>query len=139
MFRFVMTCIALIAVVSLNADEKKIDAKKLEGKWVFVKGMKNGNDASDEMKKGEVEIEKDGMTLRDGGQSFKFKFTIDDKQTPAAIDLEITDSPFGAGMKAKGIISLEGDDFKLCYAPEGDRPTKFDGKDAFLFELKRKK
>lgn len=139
MIRFLTACLALVVVSSLHADDKKFDAKKLEGKWTFVSGMKNGNEAGDDMKKAEFEIAKDIMTLKNNDQTFKFKFTTDDKANPVNIDLEITESPFGAGMKAKGIISLEGDDVKLCYAPDGDRPSKFDGKNAFLFILKRKK
>jgi len=139
MFRILTASLALLAVAMLHADDKKFDTKKLEGKWTFVSGMKNGTEAGDDMKKAEFDIAKDIMTLKNNDQTFKFKFTVDDKQTPTSIDLEITESPFGAGMKAKGIISLEGDDCKLCYAPEGDRPTKFDGKSAFYFVLKRKK
>lgn len=141
MYRLLLASVAMVLVLSsVMAEDKPLDAKKLEGKWTFVSGMKNGSEAGDEMKKAEFEITKDTMTLNNNGQAFKFKFTIDSKASPAAIDLEITESPFGAGMKAKGIISLDGDDCKLCYIPMGeDRPKKFDGKDAFLFVLKRKK
>lgn len=141
MVRLLSAClVSLIALSATLAEDKPIDVKKLEGKWTFVSGMKNGNDAGDDMKKAEFEIAKDVMTLTNNGQTFKFKFTIDSKPSPAAIDLEITESPFGAGMKAKGIIALDGDDLKLCYIPMGDdRPKKFDGKEAFFFVLKRKK
>jgi len=133
--------VALVCLIGSQADDKKeLGAKKLEGKWTFVSGMKNGNEAGEDMKKAEFEITKDTMTLNSMGQVFKFKYTVDGKASPATIDLEMTESPFGAGMKAKGIVSLEGDEFKLCYMPMGEeRPKKFDGKDAFLFVLKRKK
>lgn len=132
--------VALLCLASIRAEDKAFDAKKLQGKWTFVSGMKNGTEAGEEMKKAEFEIVKDVMTLTNMGQVFKFKFTTEGKTNPANIDLEMTESPFGAGMKAKGIISVDGDDFKLCYMPMGDeRPKKFDGKDAFLFVLKRKK
>lgn len=132
---------ALFCCCLVSADDKKpLDAKQLEGKWTFVSGMKNGAEAGDDMKKAEFEIVKDVMTLNNMGQTFKFKFTVDGKTSPASIDLEMTESPFGAVMKAKGIVSLEGDEFKLCYHPMGDdRPKKFDGKEAFLFVLKKKK
>jgi uncharacterized protein (TIGR03067 family) len=139
MVRALFTCLAVLAVASLCADDKKFDASKLDGKWTIVKGMKNGQEGGDDMKKTEIEIAKDTLSLEGAQGKFKFKFKLDDKQSPVAIDMEMTESPFGAGMKAKGIVSLEGDDFKLCYAPEGDRPKKFDGKEAFYFELKRKK
>lgn len=133
--------VALLCLTNVGADDKKeLDVKKLEGKWSFVSGMKNGNEAGEEMKKAEIGISKDVMTMTTGMGEFKFKFTIDAKANPATIDLEITDGPVGQGSKSKGIISVDGDELKLCYDPMGgDRPKKFDGKEAHLFVLKRKK
>jgi len=131
---------ALLCLNSMRADDKAFDAKKLEGKWTFVSGVKNGTDASEEMKKAGFEVSKDTMTMTTEMGAFKFKYSIDSKASPVAIDLEITEGPVGQGSKAKGIISLDGDEFKLCYMPMGDdRPKKFDGKDAHYFVLKRKK
>ena len=132
--------VALLCLSSVRSDDKALDVKKLEGKWTFVSGEKNGNPAGEDMKKAGFEIAKDVMTMTTDMGAFKFKFTIDTKASPAAIDLEITEGPVGQGSKSKGIISLEGDDLKLCYIPMGDdRPKKFDGKEAHLFVLKRKK
>lgn len=130
----------LVFCVAAADDKKEFDAKKLEGKWSFVSGMKSGQEAGEDMKKAEFEIAKDVMTMKTDGGVFKFKFTLDGKASPAAIDLEITEGPVGQGSKSKGIVSVEGDEFKLCYFPMGDeRPKKFDGKEAHLFVLKRKK
>jgi uncharacterized protein (TIGR03067 family) len=56
--------------------------------------------------------------------------------------MEIKDGPFQGG-KAVGIITLEGDELKLCYSPNGDkRPAKFEStadNGAHLFILKRAK
>lgn len=142
MLRLLCLClVSLCCVFAIQADDKKqFDAKKLEGKWTFVSGMKNGNEPGEDMKKAEFEVTKDSITLNSMGQVFKFKYTLDTKASPVTIDMEMTESPFGAGMKAKGIVSCEGDEFKLCYMPMGDdRPKKFDGKEAHLFVMKRKK
>lgn len=139
-----LLCAAVAALLVLNIagadDKKEFDAKKLEGKWSFVSGMKMGQEAGDEMKKAEFEVAKDVMTMKTEGGVFKFKYTLDTKASPVAVDLEITEGPIGQGSKSKGIVSVEGDEFKLCYIPMGDeRPKKFEGKEANLFVLKRKK
>jgi hypothetical protein len=56
--------------------------------------------------------------------------------------MEMTESPFGAGAMAKGIIEVKGDDLKLCYTTEGDAPKNFEAKEgsnAHSFVLKRSK
>ncbi len=132
--------LALALVGSGRAEDKKaaLDPAKLEGSWTFVSGMKNGAKASDDGLKGTVKIVKDKLMMGEGDMKFEFKFTLDTKADPVGIDMEMTASPFGAGMKAKGIISLEGDKLTLCYTQE-DRPKKFDGEKAMLFVLKKKK
>lgn len=140
--RWIASCAVLcLAVLCVTADDKKdFDAKKLEGKWSFVSGMKAGNEAGEDMKKTEFEITKETMVMTTPMGAFKFKYSVDAKANPVSIDLEITDGPIGVGSKSKGIVSLEGDNLKLCYMPMGDeRPSKFDGKEAHLFVLKRKK
>ena len=56
--------VALLGLCCLQADDKKdFDAKKLEGKWSFVSGMKSGTESGEEMKKTAFEIAKDTMTM----------------------------------------------------------------------------
>jgi uncharacterized protein (TIGR03067 family) len=138
------TTLALGLAVALGAlsaaDEKKaFDPTKLEGTWEYKSGEKNGQKVEGDALKGKVKITKDMIAMGDGAMSFEFKYTIDAKASPPTIDMEMTKSPFGAGAKAKGIIEMDGDDLKLCYAPEGDRPAKFDGAKAHLFVLKKAK
>jgi len=130
---------ALGALVA--ADEKKFDAAKVEGTWEFKSGEKNGTKVEADALKGKVKITKDMIAMGDGDMHFEFKYTVDAKASPAAIDMEMTKSPFGAGAKAKGIIEVDGDELKLCYNPTegGDRPAKFDGAKAHLFVLKKAK
>ena len=143
------TALALGLTLALGAftaadekkEDKKFDASKLEGTWEFKSGEKNGTKMAADALKGKVKITKDLISMGEGDMHFEFKYTLDAKKDPVAIDMEMTKSPFGAGAKAKGIIAFDGDDIKLCYNPMegGDRPTKFDGEKNHLFVLKKAK
>lgn len=138
--------VALVAAIPLRAQEKggdaKFDAAKLVGKWQYVSGVKNGEKIAEENLKDPVTITKDKITLK-GKELFVFKYTIDAAKKPVAIELEMLESPFGAGAKAAGIIELKGDELRLCYAAMGGAaPKDFEAKKdstAHLFVLKRAK
>ena len=135
--------LAVVLAVPLAADDKKdeakFDAAKLVGTWEYTAGEKGGTKLEGDALKPKIKITKETITIGEGEMLFEFKYTVDAKASPAAIDMEMTKSPFGAGAKAKGIVAFDGDDVKLCYAPEGDRPTKFDGAKAHYFVLKKAK
>jgi uncharacterized protein (TIGR03067 family) len=123
------------------AEDKKFDAAKLEGNWEYKSGEKNGTKLEGDSLKPKIKITKDTITVGEGDMLFEFKYTLDAKKDPVAIDMTMTKSPFNMELKAKGIIAFDGDDVKLCYNPtEGaDRPAKFDGAKAHLFVLKKAK
>lgn len=131
--------LAIVLAAPLAADDKKFDAAKLVGNWEYKSGEKSGTKLEGESLKPKIKITKETITVGEGDMLFEFKYTLDTSKDPVTIDMEMTKSPFGAGMKAKGIIAFDGDDVKLCYAPEGDRPAKFDGAKAHLFVLKKAK
>ena len=137
------TTLALGLAVALGAlaaaDEKKFDASKLEGTWEFKSGEKNGQKVDGDTLKSKVKITKDTISMGEGDMHFEFKYTLDTKKDPVAIDMTMTKSPFNMEAKAKGIIAVDGNELKLCYNPDGDRPTKFDGEKAHLFVLKKAK
>ena len=143
--------VLIVATWSVSAQDKKdekkddkkaeaFDAKKLEGTWTFVSGMKAGQKSGDDVKKNEVVFKGNEMTMTIGDMKFVLKMTINDKKTPIEVDFEITDGPIGKGDIAKGIIELTGDELKVCYPNMGmgDRPAKFDGEKNFFFVLKKK-
>jgi uncharacterized protein (TIGR03067 family) len=141
--------IGLIVIACLAADEGKKDAKfdagKVVGDWTYVSGTKSGEAVEKNRLQGKVTFTKDTITLpADENQKFVMGYTIDAKSSPATIDMEIKDGPAKEG-KAEGIITVEGDQLKLCYVPTfagGKRPTKFEStKDngAFLFVLTKAK
>ena len=86
------------------------------------------------------------MTLKSAEATFVFKYKVDAKATPVAIELEILEPEGFKGAKAKGIVSLEGDVFKLAYnpKPDGDRPkdfksTKDNGSHVYVMKMAKKK
>ena len=139
--------VALFLTPIVGAEEKKeakFDPAKLVGDWTYVSGEKGGEKVAKENLAGKVTFGKDTITLPAGpDMKFVMAYKVDDKATPATINMEIKDGPVKEG-KAIGIISVDGDELKLCYVPDGSdkRPTKFEStKDnkAFFFVLKRAK
>src|SRR5262245_43464771 len=99
----------LAGASSLAQDKKdaKFDPAAMVGKWEYVSGVKSGTKVDEaELKKGKIEITKD-MIVLGGEATFKFKYSLDTKADPVKIDMEMTESPFGAGMKAPGIVKME--------------------------------
>ncbi len=127
-----------------NKAKDKLSKDKLVGKWVYVSGVKDGEKVPGEQLKGQtVEITKESFTLNAGEATFVIKYELDTNKKPARIDYEITKSPFGAGMTAKGIIALAGEELKICYDPNGgEAPKDFAAKQGtqhFSFVLKKAK
>jgi uncharacterized protein (TIGR03067 family) len=140
--------LALLLAAAAPAEDKKadkLDAKALEGTWTYVSGMKSGEKSAEDALKGTVTVTKDTFTLQSPMAKFVIAYKLDAEKSPATIDMEIKESPFGAGAKAEGIIAVKGDEVRICYVTAdsgGKRPTKFEStKDnsAFLFVLKREK
>lgn len=138
--------LALFIVALAAAEDKKagLDPAKLVGDWTYASGMKSGEKVEKERLAGVIKITKETLTLPapEGMKPFVIGYKLDAKASPATIDLDIKDGPVQEG-KAEGIIALDGDELKLCYAPApGKRPTKFEStaaNGAFYFVLKRKK
>jgi uncharacterized protein (TIGR03067 family) len=134
----------LLAGSIVAADDKdKFDAGKMVGTWNYVSGEKNGAKVDPEtLKGGTVKITKETITLESPQGKFVIKYTLDTKNSPVSLAMEMTESPFGAGAMAKGIIDVKSDELKLCYATEGDAPKKFEtkeGSNSHLFVLKKSK
>jgi len=106
-----------------DKKEEKFDAKKLEGKWTFVEGSKNGDKFDATNIKEPVVITKDKITMATPDATFEFKYTLDEKTSPVGIDLEITSETF-KGTKTAGIIKFDGDKLVLAYGVDLEDPTK---------------
>jgi uncharacterized protein (TIGR03067 family) len=139
---------AAVGLVSASAGQEKkaakLDPAKVVGTYEFVSGVRDGEKVPEGNFKGTTFIvTKNEAELKTPEGSFKFSYSIDAAKTPAALEMEITDGPIGKGMKAKGIIELDGDTLKLSYDPTGaTAPKDFDakkGSNAHSFTLKRQK
>jgi uncharacterized protein (TIGR03067 family) len=140
----------LTLLVSASADDKtdknkdKLDPEKLVGTYTYVSGERSGDKVpEDNLKKGTVVITKDTITLKSDDASFVIKYKLDAKKTPATLEMEITEGPQGVGTKTGGIISMKGEEVKLCYAAMGgEAPKDFAAKKDsghHYFVLKKKK
>lgn len=140
-----VACALVLSLCTAGAGQEKkdFDPAKLVGKWKYVSGEKDGAKAAVEKFKDDViTITKDTITLK-GKETFVFKYELDTAKKPVAIKLTMTESPFGAGATAGGIIELTGDDLKICYAhSDAEAPKEFktkEGAKQHLFVLKRAK
>jgi uncharacterized protein (TIGR03067 family) len=124
-----------------KAKEEAFDAAKLVGTWGYVSGLKNGQEIGAEtIKNGKVVITRETITLPGPDGKFVMKYKLNAKKDPVGIEMEMTESPFGAGAKASGIIAVKGDRIHFCYTLMGDAPKKFEAKEGsnhHYFVLKR--
>jgi len=139
-----LSVLLVVAAIARAEDKPKFDASKLVGDWTYVSGEKGGAKIDKKNLEGKVVVTKDTFTVPSGdpAKPFVMKYTINDKVSPPTIDMTITAGPV-KDAKAVGIITIEGEEVKLCYVDGTEkRPTKFEStKDnkAFYFVLKKAK
>ncbi len=113
---------------AIPAEEKKaekFDAAKMVGEWKITEGMKMGEKVEAKAMEGKVTIDKDAITIKSAdGMVYVMGYKIDDKTTPAGIDMVGKEGP-AKDVKAIGIIALDGDTLKLCYGLGDARPKDF--------------
>lgn len=135
-----------VAVLVATAQEEKtkketFDAAKMVGTWTYVSGEKNGEKLDkDHFKDSKVIITRENITLEGDSGKFVLAYKLDTKKSPVGLSLKMTESPFGAGATANGIVAVTDYQLKICYAPEGDAPTSFAAKEGskhHLFVLNR--
>ncbi|CAN5591045.1 hypothetical protein BH10PLA2_BH10PLA2_16780 [soil metagenome] len=144
--KFIFAPLALVLSMTalVSADDKKdskFDAAKMVGDWKIVAGTKQGEKVADDNLKVKVKVSKDTFTLESEMGKFVMAYKLNTATSPVGIDLEIKEGPIPEG-KAIGVVSVNGDDLKLCYVPDASatRPAKFEStkeNGAFFFTLKR--
>jgi uncharacterized protein (TIGR03067 family) len=111
----------IVPAASLRGADDKIDGdlKAIQGKWSAK--MENGNKVT-------FTIEDRKLKMVAPSRTYEFTMTLDPEAKPnKTLDLLIVEAPEDAkGKTSKAIYKLEGDQFTFCFAPEGDRPTKFE-------------
>jgi uncharacterized protein (TIGR03067 family) len=127
------------------ADDAKDDAvkkemEKLQGTWKVVKAVKRGEAApEDELKKMQVVITGDKLTVKDGTHNETTPFAIAPTRQPATIDLTVEK----AKLTIQGIYELDKGVLKICVGLDGKkRPTEFtstENSGTILLVLEREK
>jgi len=114
--------VLIVPFASLRAAEDKVegDLKKIQGQW-SAPGA-NGE--------GKVTYTIDGKKLKlvAPSRTYEMVLTLDEAAKPEkTIDFKIVEGPDDAkGNTSKGIYKFDGEKFVFCFAPQGDRPTKFE-------------
>ena len=103
------------------ADDEKVDGdlKKMQGKWSTKAG--NGD---------KVTYTIDGKRLKVVAPSRTYEIVltlVEDAKPEKTIDFKIIEAPEDAkGQTSKGIYKFDGEKFVFCFAPQGDRPAKYE-------------
>jgi len=117
----------LLFAGALSADEKPKDEQLLNGVWRLISGEADGVPLPEEqLKDGKLVLEDGAYTVTlvaIGAQKGTQK--LDPKQDPKTIDITESTGP-NKGKTCLGIYDLQGDVFRVVFAPSGQpRPTKF--------------
>ena len=149
MFWIRTLAVALVAAVAVSAEDKKpvdFDAKALVGKWSFASGTRAGEKVEADKLKDIAEYTADKITMKTADATFVFKYSVDAKASPVAVELEILEPDGFKGAKAKGIVEIDGETLKLAYnpTPDGARPkdfasTKDNGNHVYTMKKAKKK
>lgn len=137
---WIAALLAGLAFVAARADEDSPDASKLRGAYTIVSGEGDGKPLPESDFKGSVVvITKDKIvgTDKDKKEFFACTYTLDTTTKPWVIKMTST-SP-KAGERSEGVVEVDGDTAKVCYAlPGGKPPAKFRaGEKQHCFVLKR--
>ena len=140
--RFLAALPALLFVVPLSVgDTREAKTAPLMGVYTIVSGEENGKPVpADRLLGRKATITADSITGtdKDRKEFFACRYTLDTKTKPWTITMTGT-SP--KKEQAVGIVEIEGDTLKLCYAlPGADKPTSFTTRqNQHCFVLKREK
>lgn len=112
----------IVPFASLRAADEKVegDLKKIQGKWTAP-----GSHGDEKVT---YTITGKKLKLVAPSRTYEMELTLDAEAKPAkTIDFKIVEGPDDSkGNTSKGIYKFDGEKFVFCFAPQGDRPTKFE-------------
>jgi uncharacterized protein (TIGR03067 family) len=109
-----------------SATAAEFDATKMVGTWTFVSSERGGEKAGQDRLKSKVVLTKDVLTIKGEDGQFVMKYKLDTSQDPVSIEMTISESPFGAGATAKGIVDFKDNLLRICYDDQGGKaPEEF--------------
>ncbi len=114
---------------STNGTAPPDASKLLDGTWLPVEAILNGQKFSEEVLKTMKLIVKGGQyTVQVGPPTDQGTLKLDPTKTPKVMDIAGTEGP-NKGKTILTIYELNGDSLKVCYAlKDGERPTVFESK-----------
>jgi uncharacterized protein (TIGR03067 family) len=122
--------VAMLAAIPADAAESeaaKADAARLQGMWSMVEYVVDGTESVPQKIKSWILIV-EGDEYNPGIREYSVEFTyrINPTRTPKTIDL-IPNTNGARGRVLRGIYSIEGDRFTLCYPSDAsaERPAGF--------------
>lgn len=127
-----------------HLERKELEPASLVDDWRLVRGTREGEDIpEDSLETHAVRFTEEQLFLDSGnGMSFTMSYELDTSTTPPTIEMEITESPFGSGVPATGILQQLGDRLILCYTIGSEAPESFTSADldehGLLLVLERK-
>jgi uncharacterized protein (TIGR03067 family) len=129
MIRYAVLVVAAGLLSAPKEEPAEQDIKKLEGSWVLASGTDDGKKLSGEaLENTRLSIAGNRHTVKVGETTYKGTHKLDATKRPKTIDISDTEGPF-KGKTVLGIYELDGDQFRICYAPPGkDRPKDFSAK-----------
>jgi uncharacterized protein (TIGR03067 family) len=136
----IITCFAVLGLGAATVASPTSDPTKYEGTYTIVSGEIEHTPFSSEMSTWSTVTITDKtivITDKDNKKVFACTFTLDNTSLPQVIAMTSTFPR--RGQSATGIIELDGDTLRICYAlPGGHMPTDFDsGDNQHSFVLQR--
>jgi uncharacterized protein (TIGR03067 family) len=105
--------------------------RPFQGSWQVVSVEAGGNPVPPEQVTNiVVRIKGNAFTVENADNIDRGTFTIDNSRNPRRMDIRSENGGGGAGAKLVAIYEVNGDSFRVCYAPEGvRRPGSFSSAD----------
>lgn len=134
---------ALLLVAGVPAqDDARKELDKLQGTWMILADEREGNPVATD-RDAVVRMRDDQFTTQSGSKVLRRgTLKLDPSKSPKEIDVTYTEGEF-EGKTLKGIYTLEGDNWKICYGlPGEERPREIPrktGKGQMLLTLQRGK
>lgn len=123
--------LAVGALIAAEAEDAKKDLEKLQGTWLLVAGERDGKEfTEEEVKKTKLFIKGDTFRIPESAVATSQDGTIkiDPSKKPKEMDATTGSGP-DKGKTWQGLYELDGDTYKVCFAPPGkDRPKEFSSK-----------
>jgi uncharacterized protein (TIGR03067 family) len=116
--------VAVGLVLAADTKDAKKDSDLVQGTWVGVELVRNGEAApKEEAAKAKLIIKADKYKFHSGDGELEGSFKLDPATNPKHMDV----TPAG-GDTLKAIYSVTDKEFKLCVSLTGERPKEFSSK-----------